>query len=82
MANRPLAAVVVVGAYKRAAFLAKRNVGVWVDRLFGDGAYRSFIRALKPELLFAMMCACIVLCGLVRQLAGTVVLPPTVLGFY
>jgi hypothetical protein len=77
-----LPVVIAVGAFLPSRMRGASAVRAEMDRQLGEGTYRNFMRALKPELMFAAMCACIVLGGLVRQLGGTSVLPPPVLGFF
>jgi hypothetical protein len=75
--------VVVVGAFVHQGPAGEAIPGRWVDSRFGQGSWREFIAALKPELLLAAMCLGNVFSGLVRAVFfKTPVMPLDVMGFF
>ena len=58
--------IIIVGAYFSHDLPGEFFLGRKVDQQFGLGTYRKFMRQLRPELLFAAVCSCIGMAGLVR----------------
>lgn len=75
--------IFVAGAFLNRGHPGEATLGPWVDRGFGQGTYREFMRVLRLELLFAAMCLGIVLSALARVLFfKTPVMPPELMGFF
>lgn len=58
--------MVVIPAFFRKEIPGEFTLGKRVDEKLGDGTYREFLRKLKPELLFSLMCFGIGIVGLIR----------------
>lgn len=75
--------VVIIGAFMARGLPGERTFGRAIDHRLGPGSYRTFMRSLRPELMFAAMCFAIVGSGLARELLlGTTAMPPAILGFF